>query len=373
MSRRNLMQNLMFPNQAMTTNSTFSVGTRAARRWPLALLAVALAAAQGCKKEESAAPPPAAPPAAATPSQPTTNAAAATTNAPAGDSVDLRLKWPVGKRYLQRMEVVQESESMIPGVPQAMKQESVQSQDYSITVTKEREGGGRELELEFVGQKVDTKMGGKPLVTFDSKSDAKGDRTNAVASAMRKLVGVKIQYLTDTNGRIEKVVGGQELQNRLTSTATPQAKMILTSLLNEENLKRVVTLAVGLPDKPVKVGETWPVQRDTPMGQMGTLLLDMNYTFKGWEEHEKRRCALLEFTGSVTNKAGAAPTAMSMTVENGKTSGKLWFDPVAGMVIDSFSEQEMTMKIVSGGQNIESKTKSKIGVKVVEGSDTPKH
>ena len=367
------------PSLHFVTQQPRSLGRHAA----LALLAVALVAAQGCKKEEAAAPPPApgeAPqPGAAAPAAGAAAAAKAGTNAPAAaaganDTVDLRLNWPVGKRFLQRMDIVQSSESTIPGVPTAMKQESTQSQDYSITVVKEREGGGRELELEFIAQKIDSQMGGKALVTFDSKADAKTDRTNAVAGAMRKLVGVKIHYLTDTNGRIDKVVGAPELQAKLVGTAAPQARMILTGLLNEDNLKRVVTLAIGLPDKPVKVGETWPAQRDVPMGLMGTLVMDSKYTFKGWEEHDKRRCALLEFTGTVASKPGAAPTAgpASMIVDNGKTAGKAWFDPAAGMIIDSQMEQEMTMKISSSGQNIESKTKTKINVKVVEATDAPK-
>ena len=61
-----------------------------------------------------------------------------------------------------------------------------------------------------------------------------------------------------------------------------------------------------------------------------------------------------------------------MIVDNGKTAGKAWFDPAAGMIIDSQMEQEMTMKVTSSGQNIESKTKTKINVKVVEATDAPK-
>lgn len=380
----------------MSPNLPLSLGNRHAdatsarvrpfgTRWPLALLAVGLLATQGCKKEEAPpaptpAPAPAAPkPKAATPAT-GTNAVAggAVTNAAAGvgEAVDLRLKWPVGKRYLQRMEVAQESETTIPGVPLPTKQELAQSQDYSLTVLKEREGGGQELELEFVAQKIDSKVAGRSAVTFDSKSDAKGDRTNAVAGALRKLVGVKIHYLTDTNGRIDKVVGAQELQSKLLATVNQQARGILTPFLAEDNLKRVVTLDIDLPTKPVKVGESWPVQRDSLMGQLGTLRISTTNTFKGWEEHAKRRCAVIEFTGSVAGKPGApaAPSAtlVSMTVESGRISGKSWFDPVSGMIVDSYSDQEMTMKITTAGRTMDSKSRNKIAVKVIENGDAPK-
>ena len=188
---------------------------------------------------------------------------------------------------------------------------------------------------------------------------------------MRKLVGLKIHYLTDSNGRIEKVVGARELQTKLTATATPQAKSILGPLLHEENLKRVVMLDSGLPDRTVKVGDSWPEQRDQPMGQMGTVQVNTTNAFRGWEEHDQRRCAIIEFTGTVANKPGGPPTPLSMSIENGRTSGKSWFDPASGMVVVIYHEQEMTIKIVSGGRNFETKITSKVSVKVTEGGDIP--
>ena len=370
------------PSLHFVTQQPRSLGRHAA----LALLAVALVAAQGCKKEEAAAPPPApggAPkPGAAAPAAGAAAGAAAAaaktgTNAPAAaaganDTVDLRLNWPVGKRFLQRMDIAFESETTMAGLPQGARQETVQSMDYTVSVLKDREGGGRELELEIVAQKTDAKVAAKQSVAFDSKSDPKTDRANAPAGALRKLVGLKIHYLTDTNGLIEKVVGAQELQSKLIATATPQTKIILTTLLSEENLKRAVNLAIGLPDKPVKVSETWSAQRDNNLGPLGIMQMDLKSTFKGWEEHDKRRCALIEYSGPVTAKPGTAAPPMTVTVENGKVTGKIWFDPVSGMIADASLEQEGTTKIVVSGQTAESKSKTKTSVKVVEVGDVPK-
>ena len=378
----------------MSSIHFFSLGSRPAdetssrvqpfgTHWPLALLAVGLLATPGCKKEEAppaSAPAPAAPkPKAAAPAT-GTNAVAggAGTNAAAGvgEAVDLRLKWPVGKRYLQRIDVVEENETKTPGVPQAIPQESVQSLNYTVTVLQERDGGGRELEVEFAAQKIDSKNSGRPLVTFDSTSDPKGDRTNAVAATLRKLVGLKFHYLTDTNGRIEKVVGAQEMRTKLLANVNLQTRGVLTSLLSEDNLKRVITLDLDLPVNPVKIGDAWPMQRDNPMGQLGTVLITATNAFKGWVEHEKRRCALIEYTGSLTNKPAVAPVPagiqINTVVESGRTSGKSWFDPATGMIIDSYSEQEMTMKISSAGVNSERKTRKKITVKLIEIGDAPK-
>jgi hypothetical protein len=245
--------------------------------------------------------------------------------------------------------------------------------DYSITVLKPREGGGHELEVEFLAQKIESKLGGRSLIAFDSAADAKLDRANPVAAALRKLVGIKIHYLTDASGKLEKVNGAQELQAKVLAGANPQAAQILNGLLNEENLKRVIALGAILPDKPVKLGDKWPAQRDVSLGKLGFLVMDMNYVFKGWEDHDKRRCALLEFTGSITNRPSSEqPSGLSVTIENGKTFGKSWFDPALGMIVDSVSEQEWTMKTGALGQNVTAVSKTKVTIKLTEVSDAPK-
>ena len=60
-----------------------------------------------------------------------------------------------------------------------------------------------------------------------------------------------------------------------------------------------------------------------------------------------RRCALLEFTGTISIKPGAdeQPPGMKMSLKGGTIYGKTWYDPAIGMNIDSSSEQHMTMEI----------------------------
>ena len=288
-----------------------------------------------------------------------------------GDTVDLRLKWRVGKRYLQHMEVVQEGESTISEIPKPTKQESTQSQDHWITVVKAHADGGHELELECVAQKIESKMRGLSVVRFDSTSDATTDRTDGVAAAMRKLVGLKIHYLTDVNGRIESVVGAQELRSQLTASAAPLARAILGPFLLDENLKRVVTLADSLPNQSVKIGDSWTLRRDGFMAQMGIIQTGTTNTFTGWAEHNQRHCAVIEFTGTVTNKYGVLSAMLAMSIENGKVAGKSWFDPATGMLVASFSEQEMTIKVVSAGRVSENRIKSKVSVNLTESGDIP--
>jgi hypothetical protein len=99
-----------------------------------------------------------------------------------------------------------------------------------------------------------------------------------------------------------------------------------------------------LPARPVDVGDTWPVKIDLEMGPIGQLALEMDFTFKGWEERQQRHCAWFDFTGSMTTKGeGGSMMGMSFVLKDGKTTGKTWFDPDLGMTIDTDMRQDMKL------------------------------
>jgi hypothetical protein len=74
------------------------------------------------------------------------------------------------------------------------------------------------------------------------------------------------------------------------------------------------------------------------------------YVFKGFESRNDQRCALLEFNGLLKGKPGreAASPNLRMSVDEGSTSGKSWFDPDIGIVIASEIEQDMKMQLEIG-------------------------
>ena len=286
--------------------------------------------------------------------------------ADASGPVELKQKWQTGKRYLQRMEMVQGTESKIPSMPQAMKTETTQVQDYAVSSVKEREGGGKVLEMEFVSQKLDTKMADRVVMSFDSSSDAKNDASSPGASMFRKLTGARITFLTDANGKVEKVEGMSELLAKMGTGGAPQMQGMLKGMFNDDTMKQYVS-SEGIPGKPVKVGDTWPAKIEMKLPNIGTLVTTMNYKFQGWEQHGDRRCAVLEFTGDITTKQGHDEVSpMNMTIEKGAVTGKSWFDPDAGVTVDAFFDQQMTMGMKVQGQSISTAVNQKIKTKLLE-------
>lgn len=134
-----------------------------------------------------------------------------------------------------------------------------------------------------------------------------------------------------------------------------------------------LTQTMQMPGMPGLPGNR-PMTQETEMGQDYLI-----YTFKAWEQHEQRRCAALTFTGSISGNTGdpSSPIGAMMTVTGGKCSGKSWFDPARGQLIDSQIDQtiQLLMKLpgrpgagAAPTQPVEASLKQIVSIKVVEES-----
>jgi len=255
-----------------------------------------------------------------------------------GAAIELNIKWAVGKKYIQHLEMNQSSKATIGSRP--MEQTINMGSDYAIAVPKGLTGGGSELEMEFLGQKMLVVMDGQTKASFDSATDPANDGQNPVAPTLRKMIGLRIEYEADAKGRVQKVLGLDEVIERLGGN-TPQGAMI-KSRLSEGALIQYVDVGRGLPDHAVRIGDTWPVKTSIPSGPV-TLQQDLTYTFTGWEEHAGHKCARLDYAGTMGTTTDDE-TAKATTARSGKMTGTVWFDPAAGMVIENSRTQTMEVK-----------------------------
>ncbi len=321
----------------------------------LGLLACALLTSlTACKKQEeapAAAPAPAAPPVAAAPA-----AAAPPKEEP---PVEFKAKWTVGQRLVQRIETITDTDGQNPLTQQPLKLSNTQVQEIAFTTLKDRDGGaGQEVEVETLALASTNRFGTNATV-FNSRSDPKQDaRSNFLAVPLRKLIGGKVKYLTTADGKVEKVEGSVQLRSKVAAGANMYALATLNQMLSDEAIKGWNTFHTGLPDKPVKPGDSWAVSRSQSFGP-GSISMDGTNTFKGWEQHSGRKMAVVESSGTITTKPGTAAAGVSVTVEEGaKSSGKAWFDPELGVIAESSFTSEFSIKMTSAkGQATTSKVK----------------
>jgi hypothetical protein len=260
---------------------------------------------------------------------------------PAEDAVEMKVKWNVGKCYVQSLTMSQEQTMSVPFLADAVTQKSSEVHEIATSVTKGFEDGSRELWMVFrsVKKKADTPRG---TMSIDSTKDG----ASAIDVVMRKILGSKIRYLIGPDGEIKEA---QRFAK--TDSPTPGEKPSGKKLYSEEDLKGMCaqSLVEGLPAEPVKPGDTWTTRSELPVAGLVTLKIEMTHTFKGYEDLDKHTCAVIEGTGAVTGETGKDnPMGMKISVKEGGATSKVWFDTGLGMArkstVNHTFKLEMTMQ-----------------------------
>jgi Family of unknown function (DUF6263) len=290
--------------------------------------------------------------------------------------MEMQFKWIVGKQYITRMDMHQTSEIQVPNVKQPMQQLMNMAQDYTISVVKELPDGGRELGLEFTGMNLSSKVGDRVVLNFDSSQDPSGDAGNPVGTMLRKMVGSRLKYLTDADGRVASVEGVRELSDRITSGNNPELQASFSSMYSEGYLKQLCDAARMAPGRGVKPGDSWTMNFSEEMGSAGKIAVNAKMKFEDWEQHGDRKCARIESKGDITSSpveaANGTATAMSISIEKGKFTATAWFDPALGNIVESTSDQSLTIKITAQGRTMESNTKQQVNYKLLDVADVAK-
>lgn len=282
--------------------------------------------------------------------------------------VSLKPKWTVGRRQVMRVSMLQQQKIPMPNVAEPVEQVTTQVQEFATTPLKALDGGGYELEVEFLQIALNSKMGSQTVVSFDSKTDAKEDASNPVAAMLRPLAGAKIKVFTSPSGKVDKVEGLKELASKIAGGAPAMMAGMMQSLVSEDMFKQMGIVPVGLPDDPVKPGDEWPVRMDYKLGMVGTLTTSMTMTFKGWETREGRRCVALTHKGRMWSQPATSGGAAPMARITGETEGTSWFDPEAGYTVDHVATQTLQIKVSAMGTDMNIQSLQTITNRVVEPS-----
>jgi hypothetical protein len=257
-----------------------------------------------------------------------------------------------------------------------MLQDVTMGMTYALSILKELPNGGREAELEFLANEMEISMAGQTVMSFDSKQNSKNDEQNQMAGPFRKILGSKVRLQYDASGKIDQVVGYEEWAKRLQGDVSGPIAGLLSHQFNEGFIRQVSSFGVGLPEKPTRVGETWPLQLEVPAGPMGSVKIENTVTFKGFESHDQHPCAVLDFAGTIKGAPGQeAPGPMGkVSIDTGKVTGSSWFDAELGALIESAQDQvmrlngEMTAQpnLPGGGVKYSIELGQRVTVKLVE-------
>jgi len=266
--------------------------------------------------------------------------------------VELKLKWTAGERIRQSLNVKMNMEISGANLPKPIHQDMTLGEDYGLHVVSADAAGGHELEMEFLGIRMKLEQGGKSLIDYDSaKKSAKAGNDPGLATmekTFQAVVGAKILYFLDASNQVQRIEGVDELTGKLGAGGQANSANDMKTMFSNDSLKQMIG-GQHLPPKPVQPGDSWPVQMDMTMGDLGAMAMDYTFNFVRWETHGKRTCARLEFQGSLKSKGNPGPTSSGTTVsvQDGDSSGVAWFDPELGMVIETIMNQNMNANIAT--------------------------
>ncbi len=324
-------------------------------------VAAGLALMTGCSKSKSGS----------SPGNPVSQGGAGATAGTNGP-VLLKVKWALGKRYVMDVTSSQDGELHLASSKAPIEQKTTTSSRYAVSVLKPLDDGGVRLEMEFLSYKIDSNVGGQTTMAFDSSQDPAQDRMNPAASVFRGLVGSKLQFNVDADGKVVSVEGVDQLTAQAAKNAPAQLKPMIPTMFSADQFKAYLDAGRALPNREVKPGDTWPVAFDMNLGVVGKLTLKMDCTFTAWEQHDDRNCVRIDSTGTLTSKPEPGAGQISVQIEKGKLTGQSWFDPDLGGIVELAGEQTFSAKIIAQGQNISAKFNQTTGSKLVEVTDVPK-
>ena len=285
--------------------------------------------------------------------------------------IEMQMKWQAGKRYVMHSEDIQTTETKEPNQPKPVKQVQKMTQDYNLSLVRELDNGGWQLQLEFESLTLEVTAGGRKMFSADSSQNPAQDSKNPVGARLRKMVGARLQYFLNANGKVEKMEGYQELVSRVAGK-NPREEAAFRDLFNENALEKYGSFAEDTtPRRVVKLGDSWAIRLVVP-SNAGILNVDIRCTFKNWEQHADRKCMRIKFTGNFSPQAAPNTPNLPVKIEKGRLSGETWFDPELAMIVEIAYDVDMNLKINQRGQTQTVPINQKIRFALVDVEDLAK-
>lgn len=207
-------------------------------------------------------------------------------SARAEDKLDIKFSYKPGNTYHQEMKMVQTS-----AVPGQGEMEMEMNIGMSTSV-KSLEGGNKLLTVKYESMTMNSKLGEKEVMAFDSAEETHAAGTESLA----KIIKAEIKITTDSKDKPMKVEGLEAFGDDPVSA----------QMFNQDTMKEMISqsMLMGIPGKAVAKGDTWDFNKTIPNPIM-SINIKGKYTYDSDTENEGHKVAVLKLDGKLA--AGATP------------------------------------------------------------------
>jgi hypothetical protein len=286
------------------------------------------------------------------------------------ESVQVRYIWNKGQ--VLRYRTTATSESKDPAGPPATPQRFETAQVWRLEVQSVDAVGAAVIRVTAESVRVETGRPDGAVQVFDStRPRVGGAETDPLLAVHGRLVGMSLTMEMEADGRVRRVSGMDEALGRRTDpkSATKLDGEVNDALdavrpaFNDKAMAEMLQSGFALvPDRPVRLGETWPADRDVEIPLMGRMLVRGTTELDGIELRSTGRVAHLVTRGSfkLDQSAAAAPAVpgVKMVIGDATVHARTSFDLNRGRLMQSVYESTVPMETeldLGGGSTRRSK------------------
>ena len=268
-------------------------------------------------------------------------------------TVDLKPRWQVGKKFSQTTQMDQAS-TMTFG-DQKMEQKVGTTMDTTMTVRAHENGKDKRVNITYDRIAMSMNMAGQEMKYDSAKpADAAADPIG-LGKSLGAFLGKEIKMTMDEKDEVLEVENLDAMMKEL-AASNPMAST-LGQMFNKDAMKNMMRQGslYASPGKPVKAGDSWPFQFAMPLPALGNVDMSGTYTLKSIGDHAGVKCAEIALTGKLGMNIAASGDSqadeanplkqLGLKMDGGKMTGTLWFDPALGICREVKMTQEMNLKM----------------------------
>lgn len=271
-----------------------------------------------------------------------TAALTSTAVAQEAQSANLSLKYTPGKVYH-----ITQSTNMLMDMGPAMQMNNLMVMNMKGTTIEHEKGV--EVAINYEGMKMKVKMGENIVAEYDS---AKEDNNPELSKQLDPMLKTKFSAIFSKAG---KYLGSEGLEQLKLDPKTGVTKETLESMMKQG--------AVMLPNREIKVGESWQAEIKVPMQGVGEMEMSFDEKLISIEKMDGRKIARIDFTGKI-KPLEMKQNGVAVKIASKEITGTVLFD----LEYHQSRKTEMNMELVmeAGGQKMSMTAITKLELTKVE-------
>jgi hypothetical protein len=265
---------------------------------------------------------------------------------PRADETVLRLNLEKGQTFFQELETVTKQAMKV--MSQELKQDQRQTMVMEWTTKGKNEQGLWQVGLKFVGAKMEIDIGGNKI-DYDSEDNR---RLTPFDDFFQKLMSLEFVLTIDAENKIRSVAGDEQFMRSL-DKASPQMKLLLEKFTSYEALKSMAGPSLDpIPNRAVRVGETWTRAGALDLRPIATYRQEMVYRYEGRTDALDKISVKSKLAYESPKKGDRLPfTVKRADLKSTNGEGEVLFDRTKGRIASSTMKMNLKgdMLIVVGG------------------------